>query len=61
MIRPDEYPHFREEYITIYESLSEDYSRKHEAQIYSGDYVRKDAINPNNELALEKIIKKRNP
>jgi len=58
-IRPDEYIGFRTEYITIYETISIELTEACGVNLYSGDYIRKDVINQQNEPILKAIISKR--
>lgn len=60
MIRVDDYPNFRKEYRPIYETLAVPETDYYGVNIYSGDYVRKDVINSQNEPLLQNIISNRN-
>jgi hypothetical protein len=59
MIRVDDYPNFRKEYLPIYETKNIEFSEYYGADIYSGEYIRKDAITEENKDDLEFIIKNR--
>lgn len=59
LVRPDEYAGFRNDYMTIYETISEYYTENRKVNIYSGDYIRRDVITEQNNPILQDIISKR--
>lgn len=59
MIRVDDYSNFRNEYIPIFEIKNEEFSEYYGVDIYSGDYIRKDAVTQENKDDLQFIIEHR--
>jgi hypothetical protein len=56
LARLDEDPRFRRDYVSIYEYPDPWVVQRHRMTLYSGDYVRRDALNPSNAAAFEQIV-----
>ncbi len=55
LARLDEDPRFRRDYAPIYEYADAWAMQRHGLTLYSGDYVRRDALNAGNQVAFERV------